>query len=135
MLFHEQLLCIVSQLTGIPNEVILSNSRKRSVTNAKQLYAYFLRYKFHLKLKQISGIMNNDHTSVLHCLKVIENMKSIKDDAVLKYIDDIDMCLVNLEGLNYVRKLKIKVPIHCDIDRLKTALIDEFGCSIEFVYE
>lgn len=135
MLFHEQLLCIVSQLTGIPNEVILSNSRKRSVTNAKQLYAYFLRYKFHLKLKQISGIMNNDHTSVLHCLKVIENMKFIKDDAVLKYIEDIDTCLVNLEGLNYVRKLKINVPIHCDIDRLKTALIDEFGCSIEFVYE
>ena len=135
MLFHEQLLCIVSQLTGIPNEVILSNSRKRTVTNAKQLYAYFLRYKFHLKLKQISGIMNNDHTSVLHCLKVIENMKFIKDEAVLKYIDDIDTCLVNLEGLNYVRKLKINVPIHCDIDRLKTALIEEFGCSIEFVYE
>ena len=135
MLFHEQLLSIVSQLTGIANEVILSNSRKRSVTNAKQLYAYFLRYKFHLKLKQISGIMNNDHTSVLHCLKVIENMKFIKDDAVLKYIEDIDTCLVNLEGLNYVRKLKINVPIHCDIDRLKTALIEEFGCSIEFVYE
>ena len=121
--------------TGIPNEVILSNSRKRSVTNAKQLYAYFLRYKFHLKLKQISGIMNNDHTSVLHCLKVIENMKFIKDEAVLKYIEDIDTCLVNLEGLNYVRKLKINVPIHCDIDRLKTALIEDFGCSIEFVYE
>ena len=135
MLFHEQLLSIVSQLTGIPNEVILSNSRKRTVTNAKQLYAYFLRYKFHLKLKQISGIMNNDHTSVLHCLKVIENMKFIKDEAVLKYIEDIDTCLVNLEGLNYVRKLKINVPIHCDIDRLKTALIEEFGCSIEFVYE
>jgi hypothetical protein len=135
MLFHEQLLSIVSQLTGVPNEVILSNSRKRNVTNAKQLYAYFLRYKFHLKLKQISGIMNNDHTSVLHCLKVIENMKFIKDDIVLKYIDDIDTCLVNLEGLNYVRKLKVNVPIHCDIDRLKLALIEEFGCSIEFVYE
>lgn len=135
MLFHEQLLTIVSQLTGIPTEVILSNSRKRNVTNAKQLYAYFLRYKFHLKLKQISGIMNNDHTSVLHCLKVIENMKFIKDEAVLKYIDDIDTCLVNLDDLNYVRKLKVNVPIHCDIDRLKTALIDEFGCSIEFVYE
>ena len=135
MLFHEQLLTIVSQLTGIPTEVILSNSRKRNVTNAKQLFAYFLRYKFHLKLKQISGIMNNDHTSVIHCLKVIENMKFIKDETVLKYIDDIDTCLVNLEDLNYVRKLKINVPIHCDIDRLKTALIDEFGCSIEFVYE
>lgn len=135
MLFHEQLLSIVSQLTGVPNEVILSNSRKRNVTNAKQLYAYFLRYKFHLKLKQISGIMNNDHASVLHCLKVIENMKFIKDYIVLKYIDDIDTCLVNLEGLNYVRKLKVNVPIHCDIDRLKMALIEEFGCSIEFVYE
>lgn len=135
MLFYQQLLSIVSQLTGIPEEDILSKTRKRNVTNAKQLYAYFLRNRFHLKLKQISGIMNNDHTSVLHCLKVIENMKFIKDEAVLKYIEDIDTCLVNLEDLNFVRKLKINVPIHCDIDRLKTALIDEFGCSIEFVYE
>lgn len=135
MLFHEQLLSIVSQLTGIPSEDILSRTRKRNVTNAKQLFAYFLRYKFNLKLKQISDIMNNDHTSVIHCIKVIENMKFIKDELVLKYIEDIDTCLVNLDGLNYVRKLKINVPINCDIDKLKTALIDEFGCSIEFVYE
>jgi len=135
MLFHEQLLSIVSQVTGISQSDIISRSRNRDVCLAKQLFAYFLRVKFHLKLKQISGIMMNDHTSVIHCLKVIDNMKFIDDEKTMLYLNEIDTCLVNLEGLNFVRKLKVNVPIHCDIDRLKLALIEEFGCSLEFVYE
>jgi hypothetical protein len=135
MLFHEKLLSIVSQVTGISTEDIISQSRKRDTCMAKQLYAYFLRVKFHLKLKQISAIMKNDHSSVIHCMKVIENMMWIKDDKTIGYINEINTCLVNLDGLNFVRKLKLNIPIHCDIDRLKTALIEEYGCSIEFVYE
>jgi len=135
MLFHEQLLSIVSQVTGVSQSDIISKSRNRDVCLAKQLFAYFLRVKFHLKLKQISGIMLNDHTSVIHCLKVIENMLWIKDENTLLYLNEINTCLVNLDGLNFVRKLKVNVPINCDIDRLKLALIEEFGCSIEFVYE
>jgi len=129
------LLSIVSQVTGVSQSDIISKSRNRDVCLAKQLFAYFLRVKFHLKLKQISGIMLNDHTSVIHCLKVIENMLWIKDENTLLYLNEINTCLVNLDGLNFVRKLKVNVPINCDIDRLKLALIEEFGCSIEFVYE
>jgi len=135
MLFHEQLLSIVSQVTGISEDDIISQTRKRDVCMAKQLFAYFLRVKFHLKLKQISGIMKNDHSSVIHSMKVIENMLWIKDDKTIGYINEINTCLVNLDGLNFVRKLKVNVPINCDIDRLKSALIEEFGCSLEFVYE
>jgi hypothetical protein len=135
MLFHEQLLSIVSQVTGISQDDIISQTRKRDVCMAKQLFAYFLRVKFHLKLKQISGIMKNDHSSVIHSMKVIENMLWIKDDKTIGYINEINTCLVNLDGLNFVRKLKVNVPINCDIDRLKSALIEEFGCSLEFVYE
>jgi len=129
------LLSIVSQVTGVSQSDIISKSRNRDVCLAKQLFAYFLRVKFHLKLKQISCIMLNDHTSVIHCLKVIENMLWIKDEKTLLYLNEINTCLVNLEGLNFVRKLKVNVPIDCDIDRLKLALIEEYGCSIEFVYE
>lgn len=135
MLFHEQLLSIVSQVTGIPEKDIISKSRFREVCMAKQLYAYFLRIKFHLKLKQISDIMQNDHTSVIHCLKVVNNMIDIQDEKTLLYLNEINTCLINLEGLNFVRKMKVNVPIHCDIDKLKLALIEEFGCSIELIYE
>jgi hypothetical protein len=135
MLFHEQLLSIVSQVTGVSQADIISRSRNREVCMAKQLYAYFLRIKFHLKLKQISWIMKNDHSSVIHCMKVIENMLWIKDDKTIGYIKEIDTCMVNLEGFNFTRKLKVNVPIDCNVDSLKTALIEEYGCSIEFVYE
>lgn len=135
MLFHEELLSIVSQVSGVPAGDIISRSRKRDVCIAKQLYAYFLRKKFHLKLIQISDIMKCHYATVLHSLNVVENMLWIKDDKTIGYINEINTCLVNLEGLNFVRKLKVNVPIDCDIDRLKTALIEEYGCSIEFVYE
>ena len=135
MLFHEKLLNIVSQVTGIPESDIISKSRMRNVTNAKQLFGYFLRTRFDLKLKQIGSIMLNDHTSVIHCIKVINNMIDIKDERTLGYISEIDACIINLEGLNFVRKIKINVPTDCDIDRLKLVLIEEFGCSIEFVFE
>ena len=135
MLFNEQLLSIVSQVTGVTEADILSRSRKREVCVAKQLFAYFLRKRFHLKLVEVSAIMNCHYATVLHSLSVIDNMLWIKDDNVVSCIEHINTCLVNLEGLNFTRKLKVNVPIDCDIDRLKTALIEEYGCSIEFVYE
>jgi len=135
MLFTEQLLDIVSQLTGVPKEDIISPKRYRNITNAKQLYAYFLRIKFHMKLKQISAIMKNDHSSVMHSLKVINNMLSIKDESTLRYIDAINTALAQLEGLKFTQKVKLILPIKCDVDRLKSVLIEEFGCKIEFCYE
>lgn len=135
MMFNEQLLSIVSQVTGVTEAQIQSKSRNRDVCLAKHLYCYFLRHRFNLKLKQISKIMKNDHSTVLHSLTVIENMIWIKDDKTLEYADAINTCLVNLEGFNFTRKFKVNVPIDCDVERLKTALIEEYGCSIEFVYE
>jgi len=131
----EQLLEIVSQVTGISQSDIISSSRNRNVCLAKQLYAHFLRHTFNLLLKQISVIMKNDHTTVIHSLRVIDNMIWIKDEKTLDYISKIKHCLTNLEGHNLSRKLKVNVPIGCDIEGLKTAIIEQFGCSIEFVYE
>lgn len=131
----EQLLTIVSQVTGITESDIISNSRNRSVCLAKQLYAHYLRHKFNLLLKQISIIMKNDHTTVIHSIRTIENMIWIKDDKTLGYMKHIDNCLINLEASNLTRKIKVNIPIGCDIDRLKTVLIEQYGCSIEFVYE
>jgi hypothetical protein len=79
--------------------------------------------------------MKNNHASVIHNLKVIDNMLWIKDSATIEYINEIDTCLSHLEGLNFVRKIKVNVPIDCDMEGLKLALIEKFGCSIEFVYE
>ena len=135
MLFNEQLLSIVSQVTGVGQKDILGKSRNRDVCLAKHLYCYFLREKFNLKLKQISSLMNNDHSTVLHSLKVIENMIWTKDDKTLDYLNEINVCMVNLEGFNFTRKFKVNVPIGCDVERLKTAIIEEYGCSIEFIYE
>ena len=135
MLFHEQLLSIVSQVTGVSQADVMGRSRYRYICVAKQLYAYFLRNKFKMKLKDISKVMNNHHASVIHNLGVIDNMIWIKDETVLKYINDIDTCLRNLDSLNFIRKIKVNVPIDCDMEGLKLALIEKFGCSIEFVYE
>jgi len=131
----EQLLEIVSQVTGISQSDIISSSRNRSVCLAKQLYAHFLRHKFNLLLKQISMIMKNDHTTVIHSIRVIENMIWIKDDKTLSYIKGINDCLTNLESSNLSRKLKVNVPIGCDLEGLKKAIIEDYGCSIEFIYE
>jgi hypothetical protein len=135
MVYHEQLLSIVSQVTGVGQSEIMSNSRNRQVCAAKQLYAHFLRNKFNLLFKQISNIMKNDHTTVIHSVKVVENMIWIKDEKTLGYINEINHCLMNLEWFNLSRKLKVNVPIDCDIEALKTVLINQFRCSFEFTYE
>lgn len=135
MLFNEQLLIIVSQVTGVSQADILSRSRYRQICVAKQLYAHFLRVKFKLKLRDISGLIKCHHATVIHSLNVIDNMIWIKDVDTLRYINDIDACLKALDGLNFVRKIKVNAPIDCDMEGLKLALIEQFGCSIEFEYE
>jgi hypothetical protein len=135
MLFHEQLLSIVSQVTGVSQSDILSSARYRQICIAKQLYAHFLRNRFKLKLKDISGIMKCHYATVLHSTNLIENLIWANDKLIIGYINEIDTCLRNLDGLNFVRKIKVNVPIDCDMEGLKLALIEKFGCSIEFVYE
>jgi hypothetical protein len=135
MLFHQQLLLIVSQVTGVTQADILSRSRFREICIAKQLYAHFLRQKFKLKLKDISNIMHCHYATVLHSTNLINDLIWAKDKVIIGYINEIDTSLRALDGLNFVRKIKVYAPIDCDMEGLKLALIEQFGCSIEFVYE
>ncbi len=134
MLFNEQLLSIISQLTGIKEDDILSKSRNRKVCESKQLYAYFLRVKFQMKLKDIGKIMKCDHSSVMHNIKVVQNMIDINDESVMMYIESINTHIEHFNAFNLTRKIKLNIPIEIDIEVVKTAL-NELKIPYEYIYE
>jgi chromosomal replication initiator protein len=78
----EEILKIVSEVSGIPVEAIKTKSKKREIVEAR--HAYFL-ISLYLKdkgltnsiLKDIGAIVNRDHVTVIHARKN-EHLKSIQ---------------------------------------------------------
>lgn len=60
---------------GVSFESIKSNIRVRHIVEARQVLQYFLRKYTRLSLYEIGRITNKNHTTVLHSIKTVNNLK------------------------------------------------------------
>lgn len=80
---------IVAEYHGINPQLLQSKTRKRKIMFPRQIAMYLLRQRSGLTLKQIGGFFQKDHASVLHSVKVIENLM----DAYPEFREDIAFLL------------------------------------------
>tara|TARA_R110002012_G_scaffold2124_7_gene10168 strand:- start:15089 stop:15562 length:474 start_codon:yes stop_codon:yes gene_type:complete len=57
---------IVEQITGVSKKMMLANTRKRFVVDARKILVCILRHHVKLTCIQIGGIINKDHSSIVH---------------------------------------------------------------------
>lgn len=79
---------IISEVTGVSIDNIMSTSRKGEITQARHLCMYF--YKKEKKLAEIGRILNRKHPTVIHACSVISGLLDINDKQIKILVNQIE---------------------------------------------
>jgi hypothetical protein len=64
--YHEIIVSEIADIYNVDKDRIFLGSRKRNIIFAKRLYIFILREMFGLTLKDIAGVTNLHHASIIH---------------------------------------------------------------------
>ena len=130
MLTKENLLSVISFVSGLPEDEIRGQNRARGLVLCRHAYYFLAREKMGLKLAQIGEVFGSDHTTVIHGIKKVKDMISIKDEITLNFINNINSCIKEKYLIPTI--LMVSIPNELDsnqvIDKIK-----ELGCSIDIM--
>lgn len=76
---HILLITCITQKVSI--EAIKSKVRLRKVTDSRFIYYYISRKITRSNLEEIGSLVNRDHSTVIHGIKQVENIKMLKEAA------------------------------------------------------
>jgi chromosomal replication initiation ATPase DnaA len=74
-----EILSNVSYITGIKTDDIKDGTRKREIVEARFFYCYRARRYTKHTFESIGRLINRDHASVLHGIRMVDECKEIKD--------------------------------------------------------
>jgi len=57
---------VVERITGVSKKMILSDTRKRFIVDARKIFVNVLRNHMNLTCFQIGGVVGKDHSSIVH---------------------------------------------------------------------
>lgn len=77
----------------IEEKILIGRSRKMEYVLARQIATYLIRNETKAKLTDIGKELGQDHTTVVHSIKKINDFISIKDDVVIESLINIKMKL------------------------------------------
>ena len=84
----EQIVCCVSEITGVSVEQLKSRSRKREYVVPRQFAMYKIKKAFNsMTWQSISGIFNRHHTTAIYAFHEVESKLSVNDEYI-KFIFD-----------------------------------------------
>jgi chromosomal replication initiation ATPase DnaA len=87
---------------------VQSRSRKRGgVMEARQMYCYVAHNKFEHKLGNIAAMINRDHATALHSIRVVQDYLDTKyPDTISKYDEICNnlLCLDRIKLVDLARK-------------------------------
>jgi hypothetical protein len=128
MLTKENLLSVVSFVSGIPESEIMSQNRARGYVLCRHAYYFIAREKMGLKLVDIGSLFGADHTTVIHGITKVRDMLSIGDEITKQFIDQVNLCIT----AKYLipTRLIVSIPSEIDSENVIRYLVD-LGCDIE----
>ena len=128
MLTKENLLNVVSFVSGLPEDEIKGQNRARGLVLCRHVYYYIAREKMWLKLIDIGSVFGSDHTTVIHGIRKVKDMLSINDEITQQFVDQVNLCIQE----KYLIPTRLIVSIPCDIDDEEVIKhLEEIGCDIE----
>lgn len=131
MITQDELLEIVCQEAGVTIESILRPFRGRNFVLARYVYIHTAKKLYGLKLKDLGLRFNFDHTTVLHGLKKINDLLSVKDEICCSLVNKVHARISELN--NTPVKVILSIPGHLDANKICADLVSQYSCSIERV--
>lgn len=128
MLTCQNLLSVISFISGQPEDAITGNSRARGLVLCRHVYYHIAREKMGLKLAQIGSFFNRDHTTIIHGLNKVADMISIKDDITCNFIDQVNNCI--REKYLIPTRIMVTIPHDAEIENILHYL-ENNGCEID----
>lgn len=128
MLTKENLLSVISFVSGLPEDAIMSQNRTRGLVLCRHAYYFIAREKMGLKLVDIGSLFGSDHTTVIHGINKITDMISIQDEITCQFIDQVNLCIQ--EKYLIPTRLIVSIPDKIKSDEVIKYLVD-LGCEIE----
>jgi hypothetical protein len=130
MLTRENLLSVISMVSGLPENEIKGQNRARGLVLCRHVYYYIARKKMGLKLVYIGALFGSDHTTVIHGINKITDMLSINDEITCQFINQVNMFIHEKYLIPTI--LMVSIPSELDenqvIDKIK-----QLGCSTEIM--
>lgn len=117
--------CII---TGQEIERVKKKGRYREVVFTRHLFFYMAKFYFGAKLREIKVIFGFDHSTVLHGIRLIDDLIYINDEYTLRCMEGIKDYVGKHFQLD--KKLTIYVPFDVDVLELSKMLQNKFGCRI-----
>ena len=128
MLDRKNLLSVISFVSGLPEDAIMSQNRSRGLVLCRHAYFYIAREKLGLKLAEIGEVFGSDHTTVIHGICKVKDMLSIEDQITCDFINQVNMCIKEKHLIQ--TKIFVTIPETFNADEIISA-IENLGCSVE----
>lgn len=128
MLDRENLLLVISFVSGLSQDAILSQNRSRGLVLCRHAYFYIAREKLGLKLAEIGEVFGCDHTTVIHGINKVKDMLSIQDEITCNMVDQVNLCIK--EKYLIATKIFVSIPDKLNSNEIILA-IEKMGCSVE----
>ena len=128
MLTKENLLSVISFVSGLPEDAIRSQNRGRGLVLCRHAYYFLARQNMGLKLAEIGEVFGADHTTVIHGVQKVKDMLSIGDEITSQFIDQVNLCIA--EKYLIPTRLIISIPSEIESDEVIDYL-KGIGCEIE----
>jgi len=131
MLTKENLLSVISFVSGLPENAIKGQNRARGLVLCRHAYYYIARKNMGLKLAEIGHFFGSDHTTVIHGINKVKDMISIGDEITCNFIEQVNSCIKEkyliptiiivaipsqLDDNNIIQKIK---NLGCEVDIMK----------------
>jgi len=130
MLTKENLLSVISFVSGLPEDEIRGQNRARGLVLCRHTYYYIARKNMGLKLAEIGEVFGADHTTVIHGINKVKDMISIDDEITSNFINNINSCIKEKYLIPTI--LMVSIPSGIDADQVIDS-IKEMGCSIDIM--
>lgn len=126
-----ELLILISRVTGLNLTEIKSKDRKQSYVLARHIMAYYLRNKYSFSLCQIGKFFNVHHTTVLNSILKINNMIDISDSLTIKIMTELDILISSNNILTKQRQIIITLDNSLNIIEVSNSIQRQYNCTIE----
>lgn len=128
MLTCQNLLSVISFVSGQPENEILGTSRARGLVLCRHVYYHIAREKMGLKLAQIGSFFNRDHTTIIHGLNKVKDMISINDEITCQFIEQVNTLI--REKYLIPTRIMVTIPHDAEIESI-IQYLSVNGCEID----
>jgi hypothetical protein len=130
MLTKENLLSVISFVSGLPEDAIRGQNRARGLVLCRHAYYFIARQNMGLKLAEIGHFFGSDHTTVIHGINKVKDMISIGDEITCNFIEQVNICIKEKYLIPTI--IIVAIPSELDANNI-IQKIKNLGCEVDIM--